>query len=88
MEQYLSEAQLSARLDSLDFWRCQALWPKPWERMKAKREVRRLYLRQTGEYPPDGGAPLPGDGRSRNIPANARKRQHAAFFKRIAAMGR
>jgi hypothetical protein len=75
----IEEAAKRARMDDATFAMCRAQWPKAWERMLAKRAVRLAFLREHGEDPPEGWAPLPGDGRSRNVPVLAQKRRAPAL---------
>jgi hypothetical protein len=84
---YVERAAKQSGMSFAAFTVCQGLFPKTWQRVLAKRAVRLAFLRERGEYPPDGWAPLPGDGRALNVPREAQKRQFSAFAKRIAQYG-
>ena len=81
VEPHVGEATNRARITIAQLLDFRTTWPKPWDRMLAKRAVRLAYLHEHGKQPPDGWAPLPGDGRSRNVPVLARKRRAIAAHK-------
>lgn len=72
---HIPEACKRASLPANTLAICRERWPKGWERMHAKRAVRLAYLQEQGKQPPAGWAPLPGDGRSANIPLLALRRR-------------
>lgn len=76
------EAAKRARMPWERYCAAKAEFPGAFERMLAKRAVRRAYLLTTGNLPPDGWAPLVNDGRRGNVPVLALKRRFSASLMR------
>jgi hypothetical protein len=51
---WIERAAKQSRMPFATFIVCQAVFPKTWQRVLAKRAMRLAYFRERGEYPPDG----------------------------------